>query len=59
MIVGNMQYELLPAQIERVVNPDGTLAEEVRYMLPLAIALSASSIAAALEASRRRNDATA
>jgi len=50
MIVGNMSYHLMPAQIETVTDAAGKTVEEVKYMLPLAIAVHAESLRKALEA---------
>jgi len=50
MIIGNMSYHLMPAQIETVIDAAGKTLEEVKYMLPLAIAVHAEALRKALEA---------
>lgn len=40
VIVANSEYHLLPVQIESVLDADGNLREDVRYMLPQAIAVN-------------------
>jgi hypothetical protein len=48
MIVGNIERQLMPAQIERTERLDGTRDEIIRYFLPSAQALRASHLRDAL-----------
>jgi hypothetical protein len=40
VIVSNASYHLLPAQIESVIDIENNYAEEIRYMLPQAVAVN-------------------
>lgn len=40
VVLASASYHLLPVQIESVLTEDDTLYEEVRYMLPQAVAIS-------------------
>lgn len=40
MVVGNMERELLPAQLEKVTDEDGKYTQEIRYFLPTGKAIS-------------------
>jgi hypothetical protein len=48
MIVGNIEQQLMPAQIERTIRTDGTRDEVVRYFMPSAQAIHASHLRSAL-----------
>ena len=48
MIVGNVEQQLMPAQIERTLRTDGTKDEVVRYFMPTAQAIRASHLREAL-----------
>ena len=50
MMIGNMSYHLMLAQIETVFDDAGKPIEEVRYMLPQGIAVGVEAIARALAA---------
>jgi hypothetical protein len=39
VVVASAAYHLLPAQIESVLNADNTSYEEIRYLLPQALAV--------------------
>lgn len=43
MIVGNVEQQLMPGQIERTTRTDGTKDEVVRYFMPAAQAIRASN----------------
>jgi hypothetical protein len=49
IIIANLAYHLLPAQIEETLNQDGEKVEEVRYMLPQAIAVHVKHLRMLLE----------
>jgi len=49
MVVGNVSYHLIPAQIETTTDEEGRIKEQVMYMLPLAIAVNVSSIREAVD----------
>ncbi|MFN8383402.1 MAG: serine protease [Anaerolineales bacterium] len=49
MLVGNMSYHLLPAQIETATDENGQVIEEIKYMLPVAVAAHVNSIRQAIE----------
>ena len=40
VIVANASYHLLPAQIESVIDVENNYVEEIRYMLPQALAVN-------------------
>lgn len=44
MLVGNMSYHLLPSQVETAIDENGKVVEEVKFMLPVAVAAHANSI---------------
>jgi hypothetical protein len=48
MIVGNVEQQLMPAQVERTTRSDGTKDEVVRYFMPTAQAIRASHLREAL-----------
>ena len=53
MLVGNMSYHLLPAQIETATDENGKVIEEVKYMLPVAVATHVNSIRQAIDIALR------
>jgi S1-C subfamily serine protease len=52
VIVANVSYHLLPAQIESVIDERSGTREEVRYMLPQALAVNSRHVAAAIAAAQ-------
>jgi len=44
MIVRNVQYNLIPTQIETVVNENNVVKEETKYLMPLGLAVHAKHI---------------
>jgi hypothetical protein len=50
IMIQNVDHELAPTQLVRAVNDDGSLIEEVKYMMPQGIAISAYGIQNALVA---------
>jgi S1-C subfamily serine protease len=47
MLVGNVSYHLLPAQIETIADQEGKVTEETKFMLPQAIAVHVSALRSA------------
>jgi len=50
VIVSNVSYHLLPVQIESVIDERDGTREELRYMLPQALAVNSRHVAAAISA---------
>ncbi len=46
VVVANVSYHLLPAQIESVIEPGGQKIEETRYLLPQALAVHVKHVRA-------------
>ena len=49
VIKANYARELLPAQVERILNEGGGISEETRFYLPQALGIHVSHVRAALE----------
>jgi len=50
IMIQNVDHELAPTQLVKAVNDDGSLIEEIKYMMPQGIAISAYGIQNALAA---------
>lgn len=44
IMMKNVQYDLLPVQIERITDKDGKLIEEIKYMMPQGIAINVKHV---------------
>jgi hypothetical protein len=44
VIIANVSYHLLPAQIETVLTEDGTMVEETRFMMPQAVPVNVKHV---------------
>jgi S1-C subfamily serine protease len=51
VVVANRAHHLIPAQVEQMHRPDGLLEEEVKYLLPQALAVNVEHLRALIERS--------
>jgi S1-C subfamily serine protease len=58
LVVANASYHLLPAQIESVIDEKNKVTEEIKYMLPQALAVNCKFIRAFIESYLDTNTAS-